>query len=188
MDAPRYQDLSRFVLPAGFRGRPAWFVQLWWIVNATLFAWSPQALYGWRNFLLRLFGARIGEHVSIRNTVRVTYPWKLKLGDYVWIGEETYVYNLGEIEIGSHVSISHRVFLCAGTHDYTQLAFPISAPPIKIEDEVWLPSEVFVGPGVTIGRGVVVGVRSMVLSDLPEGMICYGQPAKPIRPREMGRS
>ena len=183
MPARRYQDLAAFRVPPGFRGRPAWLVQLWWIVSATLFAWSPQFLYGWRSFLLRLFGAQLGENVRIRSNVHITYPWKLKTGSHVWIGEESYIYNLGEIEIGSHVAIAHRVFLSAGTHDYTQLAFPMSAPPIRIADEVWLANDVFVGPGVTIGRGAVVGVRSLVLKDLPEGMICYGQPAIPVKPR-----
>ena len=75
MPAP-VQDLKSFVLPPNFRGRPAWFVQLWWIVQATLFRCSPQALYGWRRFLLRLFGAQVGRGVIIRPTVEITYPWK----------------------------------------------------------------------------------------------------------------
>ena len=181
----QYQDLSMFAMPKKFRGRSAFVVQLWWIVQGTLFRMSPQALYGWRRFLLCLFGAKIGKHVIIRPTARITYPWKLKIGDSVWIGDHAEIYNLGPITIGSNVSISHRVYLCAGTHDYRKKSFPIEAPPIRIEDEVWLPVDVFVGPGVTIGRGVVVGARSAVLTDLPEGMVCYGSPAKPIRPRDM---
>ena len=59
----------------------------------------------------------------------------------------------------------------------------IGKKPINIEDEVWLPNYVFVGPGVTIGRGTIVGARSSVFGDLPEGMICYGSPARPIKPR-----
>ncbi len=54
------QDLSGFSVPKGFRGGNAIKVQLWWAVQATLFAWSPQVLYRWRAFLLRLFGAKIG--------------------------------------------------------------------------------------------------------------------------------
>ena len=73
-------------------------------------------------------------------------------------------------------------------HDYTDIRFSIYAKEITIEDEVWLPNDVFVGPGVTVGKGVVVGARSTVLDDLPEGMICYGYPAKPIKPREIKQS
>jgi putative colanic acid biosynthesis acetyltransferase WcaF len=180
-----YQRLDQFYVPNGFRGRSMVTVQLWWIVQATLFAWSPQFMFGWRCFLLKLFGAEIGKEVKIRSTVKVTYPWKVKVGDYVWIGDDTTLYSLGTIDIGSHVAIAHRVYLCAGSHDYTKVTFDILAKGIKIESQVWLPNDVFVGPGVTIGKGTVVGARSSVFSDLLEGMIYTGSPAKPIKPRVM---
>lgn len=184
MDEPRqYQDLSRFRMPEGFRGRSAAIVQIWWIVQDTLFRMSPQVFYGWRNFLLRLFGARIGHKVQIRSTTRVTYPWKLTIGDYVWVGDDCVFYNLGEIQVGSHVAIAHDVYFCTGMHEYERLDFPIGQKPIVIEDEVWLPNDIFIGPGVTIGKGAVVGARSTVLNDLPSGMISYGSPAKPVKPR-----
>ena len=85
----KYQDLSLFTVPDSFRGKSKMTVQLWWIVQATLFSWSPQFLYGWRTFLLRLFGAQIGKHTKIRSTVKVTYPWKVKIGDYTWIGDDS---------------------------------------------------------------------------------------------------
>jgi putative colanic acid biosynthesis acetyltransferase WcaF len=181
----RFQDLSQFRMPPNFRGRSAVTVQLWWIVESTLFRWSPQVLYSWRSFLLRLFGASIGKSVRFRSTVRITYPWKLKIGDHVWVGDDCVFYNLGEIAVGSNVAIAHDVYLCTGLHDYTRIDFPIEQKPIHIEDEVWLPNDIFVGPGVTIGRGTIVGARSTVLKDLPSGMICYGHPAMPVRPREM---
>jgi len=171
-------------MPAGFRGRSAVVVQIWWIVQATFFRMSPNILYGWRNLLLRAFGARIGKRVRIRSTTRVTYPWKLTIGDYVWVGDGCVFYNLGEIVLGSHVAIAHDVYFCAGLHDYRKLDFPIGQKPIRIEDEVWIPNDVFVGPGVTIGKGSIVGTRSTVLNDLPGGMICYGYPAKAVRTRE----
>ena len=180
----RFQDLTQFRMPANFRGRPAWFVQLWWIVQDTLFRWSPQVFYGWRNFLLRLFGAKLGKNVRLRSTMRVTYPWKLTIGDNVWVGDDCVFYNLGEITLGCHVALAHAVYLCTGFHDYTRVDFPIDASPIRIKDEVWLTNDVFVGPGVTVGRGAVVGTRSTVIHDLPGGMVCYGTPARPIKPRK----
>ncbi|MFI5107219.1 MAG: putative colanic acid biosynthesis acetyltransferase [Terriglobales bacterium] len=180
---PKVQDLSSFRVPSGFRGRSAIVVQLWWIVQATLFRLSPQVLYGFRSFLLRLFGARIGKGVLIRPSARITYPWHLEIGDHCWVGDDSVLYNLGKITIGNDVAIAHRVYLCTGLHDYEDPQFSIAASPITIEDEVWLPNDIFVGPGVTIGRGCVVGARSTVLRDLPEMMLCAGYPAKPIRPR-----
>lgn len=179
----KYQDLSRHKVPSSFRGRNKFIVQLWWIVQSTLFACSPQFLYGWRRFLLRLFGAKIGTNVLIRPSAKFTYPWKVSIGDYSWVGDDCVFYSLGEIHVGSNVSIAHRDYFCTGLHDVTKITFDISQKPIIIEDECWIPNDVFVGPGVTIGRGAVVGARSTVLKDLPCGMICYGNPAKPIRPR-----
>jgi len=177
------QDLSRFRLPPDFRGRPAWFVQFWWIVQATLFRMSPQVFYGWRRFLLRLFGAKIGRGVIIRPTAEITYPWKLTIGDYSWIGEYAALYTLGEIHIGDNAVISQHCYLAAATHDYTSPAFDMVARAITIEPEAWLAARVFVAPGVTIGRGAVVGACSVVLKDVPPMTICAGHPAKPLRPR-----
>ena len=83
-----YQNLKTFSVPGDFRGKSKVVVQLWWIVEKTLFAWSPQFFYGWRRFLLRSFGAQIGKGVLIRPSAKFTYPWKITIGDYTWIGED----------------------------------------------------------------------------------------------------
>jgi putative colanic acid biosynthesis acetyltransferase WcaF len=180
-----YQNLTQFQLPEGFRGKSAWLVQLWWLVQWFLFRPSPQAMYGWRRFLLRLFGARIGAKVIIRPTATVTYPWKVTIGDFSWIGDDVTLYSLGEIIVGKNTVISQRSYICTGAHDYTRLTFDIYAKPVRIGDQVWVATDVFVAPGVSIGNGAVVGVRSTVLNDLPEGMICYGSPAKPMKVRNV---
>jgi putative colanic acid biosynthesis acetyltransferase WcaF len=179
----KYQDLSNSKVPPGFRGRPAWFVQLWWIVQSLFFHTSPQFMYAWRRFLLRLFGAQIGKGVLIRPSVRVTYPWKLSIGDWSWIGDEVTLYSLGDISIESNAVVSQQSYLCTGSHDYRQLSFDLYAVPIRIEAEAWVASQVFIGPGVTVGHGAIVGAASVVLSDVPAGMICAGNPFKVLRPR-----
>jgi putative colanic acid biosynthesis acetyltransferase WcaF len=185
MPAP-VQDLKSFVLPPNFRGRPAWFVQLWWIVQATLFRCSPQVLYGWRRSLLRLFGAKIGSGVIIRPTAEITYPWKLTIGDNSWIGDHVTLYTLGEIRIGDNACISQHCYLAAAFHDYRKPTFDMIGSWIAIESEVWLATRVFVAPGVTVGRGAVVGACSVVLKDVPPMMVCAGNPAIPLRPRVAG--
>jgi putative colanic acid biosynthesis acetyltransferase WcaF len=179
----RVQDLSKPTVPLGFRGRPAWFVQIWWIVQAVCFHTSPQVFYGWRRFLLRLFGARIGRGVLIRPSASVTYPWKLSIGDWSWVGDNVTLYTLGEISIGDNAVVSQRCYLCTGSHDYTRPTFDLYAVPVKIESEAWLATNVFVGPGVTVGRGAIVGACSVVLKDVPAGMMCAGNPLKIQRPR-----
>jgi putative colanic acid biosynthesis acetyltransferase WcaF len=181
------QSLDRFQLPADFRGRPAWFVQLWWLVQASLFRMSPQMLYGWRRWLLKRFGARIGTGVIIRPTVQITYPWKLTIGDHAWVGDDVVLYTLGEITIGAHAVVSQRSYLCTGSHDYTRPTFDIHARPIRIGEQVWLATDVFVAPGVEIGAGTVVGARSSVFASLPPGMIAMGTPACAVRARDSVR-
>jgi len=180
-----FNRLDLFKLPENFRGRSAVVVQLWWIVQATLFAWSPQFMYEWRNFWLRTFGAKIGKKVLVRPTVKCCYPWKLTIGDYSWIGDDVNLYTLGNIFVGSHTVISQSCYICTGSHDYTEPPFNIYAKDIHIGDGAWIASDVFVAPGIIIGDGAVIGVRSTVLDDMPAGMICYGYPAKAIKPRRM---
>lgn len=184
----KYQDLSTFKMPPGFRGRSAIFVQLWWFVQATAFSWSPQIFYRFRIWLLRQFGAQIGTNVLIRSSARVTYPWKLTVGHHVWIGDDSVIYNLAEISIGSNVAIAHRVYLCTGLHDISKVTFDIDAKPIVLEEEVWLPNDVYVGPGVRIGRGTVVAARSSVFDDLPGGIVAAGTPARKVRDRVPNRA
>jgi putative colanic acid biosynthesis acetyltransferase WcaF len=180
-----YQDLSKFYLPVGFRGRNAVIVQLWWLIQATVFAWSPQFTYKWRNFLLRSFGAKIGKNVIIRPSVITTYPWKLTIGDNSWVGDNVQLYTLGEITIGKNAVVSQGSYLCTGSHDYQSVEFGIYAKPIVIEDQTWVATDVFIAPGITIGKGAVIAARSSVYKDMPENMICMGNPAKPIKIREM---
>jgi putative colanic acid biosynthesis acetyltransferase WcaF len=179
-----YQDLETFKLPRNFRGRSPFMVQLWWIVQLILFRLSPQFIYGWRRFLLRLFGASVGKNVLIRPTAQVTFPWKVKIGDNSWIGDEVVLYSLGEILIGSNTVISQRSYICTGLHDYNSLSFDIYTSPIHIGNQVWIATDVYIAPGVTIGDGTVVGARSSVYQDLPPGMICYGNPAVTIKSRD----
>jgi len=177
------QDLSKFRLPDNFRGKNALIVQLWWFTQSTLFALSPRFAYGWRRFLLRLFGAEIGKKVLVRPSAKITYPWKLKIGDWSWIGDDVVLYTLGEIEIGKNTVISQKSYICTGSHDMYSENFDIFAEKIVIKDGCWIATDVFVAPGVVIEKNVVVGARSSVFHSLPENSICLGTPAKPVKKR-----
>ena len=181
---PAQQDIAAFRLPRNFRGRPGWYVQVWWLVQSTLFACSPQFMYGWRRFIARCFGAKIGRNVLLRPSVKITYPWRVKIGDYSWVGDDVVLYSLDDIEIGANVVVSQRSYICAASHDYSRPTFDMIAKRITICDEAWLATDVFVAPGVTIGRGAVIGARSSVFGDMPQQMVCVGTPAKPIRTRD----
>lgn len=183
MSEKSYQKLSLFQLPEDFRGRPGWYVQLWWLVQSLLFKTSPQFMYAWRRWLLKMFGAKIGKGVKLRPSMHTQFPWKVSIGDHSWIGDEVVLYSLGQIEIGANVVISQRSYICTGSHDYQAESFPIYAQKITIEDECWLATDVYVAPDVIIGRGSVVGARSSVFHDLPPGIVAVGTPAKKVRER-----
>jgi putative colanic acid biosynthesis acetyltransferase WcaF len=173
----RYQDLASFKVAPGFRGRSGPVVLLWQIVQATAFAWSPQPAYGWRRWLLKLFGAQVGTGVIVRQTARITYPWKVVFGDHCWVGDHAEIYSLGPITIGKCAVVSQRSYLCAGTHDHHKLDFPLVAQPIVIGDEAWVAADCFVAPGVRIGAASIVAARSTVLRNVPDAVIVAGHPA-----------
>jgi putative colanic acid biosynthesis acetyltransferase WcaF len=155
----------------------------WSIVSTTLFRCSFHNWYGWRRMILRVFGARIGQSVRIRRTVRIEMPWNLRIGDESSVGDHAILYSLGPITIGKLVSISQYAHLCAGTHDYTTRAMTLLRPPIVVEDEAWIAADAFVGPGVTIGTRSVIAARATVVNDVPPDQVVGGNPARFIKPR-----
>lgn len=182
-EPPTWQNLAAFRLPPGIRGRSAWFCQLWWLVQSTLVAPTPQAAFAWRAWWWRRFGASLGCGVLIRPGVRLTYPWRLQVGDHVWIGDDVRLYNLAPISIGSHSVISQGSHLCTGDHDPADPSFLQRARPITIGAQAWIAADCFIGPDVTIGAGAVIGARSVVFRSMPAATVCHGHPCRPVRPR-----
>ncbi|MFZ5448844.1 MAG: WcaF family extracellular polysaccharide biosynthesis acetyltransferase [Thermodesulfobacteriota bacterium] len=165
-------------------GRPKFFVFLWFLLQDTLFRFSPIPMYGFRSRLLRLFGANIGKNVKIRPKTRVHYPWRVEIGDYCQIGDDAWLYSIGHIKIGNNTVISQKTFLCTAGHDHNDPYFRTLVKPITVGNGVWIASDVYVAPGVTIGDNSVIGARSSVFKDIPPGVICYGNPCKVIKRRE----
>ena len=158
-----------------------------WSVIRFAFLLSPRMLYGWRNFLLRCCGAEIGTGVRIYPSVEVFAPWKLRIADQVTVGPHVRIYSVGEITIGPRTMVSQSVHLCAGSHDHQDATLPLLRLPIEVGSDVWVCSDAFVGPGVRLGDSCVVGARSAVFSDIAEGQVCGGNPAKILKARHSGR-
>jgi putative colanic acid biosynthesis acetyltransferase WcaF len=168
--------------------RAEMLLRLLWGAGQILFRLSPRPCFGWRRFVLRCYGARVGKHVHIYNSARIYFPWNFVIGDWSAVGEDALVYNLGLVTLGARVTISHRVHLCAGTHDYTQPCLPLLKPPIKVHDQAWVCADAFVGPGVTVGQGAVVGARAVVTKDVDPWMVVAGNPARVIKKRALATS
>lgn len=163
------------------RGAPAWKEVLWLAAKALFFlnAWPwPSAL---RVALLRAFGARIGERVVIRARVNVTFPWRLTLGDDVWLGEEVLLLTLAPIAIGSDVCISQRAFLCTGSHDFRAPGFDLVTKPITVRAGAWIAAQAFLAPGVEVGAGSMIGAGSVVLESVAPRSIVAGNPAAVVK-------
>lgn len=167
------------------RGRAGWYTLLWWLIQETLFRWSPHPWDNFRASLLRFFGAEVGQGVKIRPTARFYYPWHIHIGNRAWIGDEVNCYSLGRITIADQAVISQRTYLCTGSHDLSDPNFGLVVRPIHIQQGAWVAAECFIGGGITIGEGAVVGARSAVFRDLPAWMICWGTPCVPIKPRSI---
>jgi putative colanic acid biosynthesis acetyltransferase WcaF len=158
-----------------------------WIFVQPLFRFSPRPCFGWRRFLLRCFGAKIGRNVHAYPSAMIYFPWNLEAGDQSAIGEYAFIYNLGRVTIGARATISHRAHLCAGTHDHTRPDFPLLRPPIAIGTDAWVCADACVGPGVAVGEGAIVGAGAVVMKDVKPWMIVIGNPARVIKRREIAQ-
>ena len=156
---------------------------LWHVVRLTLWPLMHWRLTGARGALLRLFGAQIGRGTALRASTRIEMPWQLSIGDRCLFGDKVTVYNLGNVAVGDDTVISQGAHICGGTHDYTDPSFPLVRQDIRIGSHVWIAADAFVGPGVTIGDGAIVGARAVVTGDVEPWTIVGGNPARPIKRR-----
>lgn len=110
------------------------------------------------------------------------------MAEHSCIGDDVDIYSVAKITIGANSTVSQYSYLCAATHDHQDPDHPLVPKPIVIGERCWIAADVFVGPGVTIGDGTVVGARSSVFNDLPEWVIATGTPAKTAGKREIKSS
>lgn len=159
---------------------------VWDIVWLIFFRPTPRWLLDqWRIFLLRLFGAKIGNGCRVAPSCVVWAPWNLSIGDRTALAEGVECYAVDRISIGSNVCVSQRAFLCTASHDTRTLQRPLTHHPIVIKDHGWVCAEAFVGPGVTLGEGTIVAARAVVMRDVSAWKVVGGNPAKLIKDREL---
>ena len=156
---------------------------IWYFVNATIFRLFATSLCKrFRNMLLRAFGAQIDKDALVYSSCKIYAPWNLKIGR-ACIGPNTELYNKDFIIIGNDCVVSQRTYICTASHDISSLMIPLKTAPIFLGDNVWIAAEAFVGPGVTIGEGAVVGARAAVFKDVEPWTVVGGNPAQFIKKR-----
>ncbi|WP_231962697.1 putative colanic acid biosynthesis acetyltransferase [Polaribacter sp. KT25b] len=122
---------------------------------------------------------------NIYASVKIWAPWNLEMGAYATLGPNVDCYNQGMITIGANTTISQKAYLCASTHDFTDVNNNLVLKPIVVEEESWVAAGAFVGPGVTIKQGAVVGARAGVFKDVDAWTVVGGNPAKFIKKRNL---
>lgn len=155
----------------------------WYFVNALLVRASWNPFMGIKIALLKAFGAKIGNGLVIKNNVIIKFPWKLVIGDNVWLGENAWIDNLDCVTIGNNVCISQGALLLTGNHDYTKSRFDYRNAPILLEEGVWIGAKAVVCPGVTAHSHSILTVGSLASKDLDAYGIYQGNPAMKIRER-----
>ena len=159
---------------------------LWFFVGLPLLQSSLVPSSSLKVFILRLFGASIGEGARIKPGVRVKYPWRFKTGKHCWIGEDAWIDSLDNITLGNNVCISQGAYLCTGNHNWSDPSFGLITKPISVGDGAWIGARASVGPGVTIGESSIVGFGAVVTGHVPGGEIHTDNPASFLRHREIG--
>jgi putative colanic acid biosynthesis acetyltransferase WcaF len=163
-------------------GRSAVVRLLWHFMNA-VFINSALPGSSIKVAILKMFGASIGNGVVIKPYVSVKYPWRLKVGDHCWIGENAWIDNLADVTIGNNVCISQGALLLTGNHDYTKESFDLMVQPIILEDGVWVGAKSVVGPGTICRSQAILSIASAATGELEANGIYRGNPAVKLKER-----
>ena len=160
-------------------------IVIWYFVNALFVRASWNPFMGIKVFFLKLFGAKIGKGLVIKNNVNIKFPWKLTLGNDVWLGENAWIDNLDEVIIGNNVCISQGALLLTGNHDYTLSTFDYRNAPIIIEDGAWIGAKTVVCPGIKVKSHAILTVGSTATKNMEAYGIYQGNHALKIRTRNI---
>jgi putative colanic acid biosynthesis acetyltransferase WcaF len=158
---------------------------LWYFVNQLFFANGLFPFYGFKVFLLKLFGAKIGTNVLIKPSVNIKYPWLLSIGNNVWIGEQVWIDNLAKVTIGNNVCISQGALLLCGNHNYKKTTFDLMVGEIVLEDGVWICAKAIITQNVVCKSHSIVSTGAILSYSTEEYCIYTGNPAVKVGIREI---
>ncbi len=176
-------DLSKYNNSSYNPGKNVIVRILWYYINIIFFKNSFNTLNFTKVFLLKLFGAKIGQGVVIKPSVNIKYPWRLQIGNHVWIGENAWIDNLADVKIGDNCCISQGAMLLTGSHDYSKTTFDVITGEIILEDGVWIGAKSIVYPDIICKSHSLLGVNSVATKKLDPYFIYHGNPAVKISKR-----
>lgn len=126
-------------------------LQLLWLLLSfvfftTYFPW-PSSL---KRLILIAFGAKVGSGFVLRPNVFIKLPWKLEIGQDVWIGYGVFIDNDEFVSIADSVCISQHTKIFTGSHDFSDETFAYIGAPVRINKGSWIAACVVIAPGAEI--------------------------------------
>lgn len=160
-------------------------IRFLWMLTSKLWvnSWFPFSAV--KIFCLKLFGAKIGSGVVIKPCVNIKYPWKLNVGNFVWIGEGVWIDNLSDVTISDNVCISQGAYLLCGNHNYKSQTFDLIVESVTLHQGVWVGAMSVICPGSRLMSHSVVTAGSVFSGVAEEYSVYTGNPAVKIRTREI---
>lgn len=156
----------------------------WFFIGAPLVETHLIPFSNFKIFLLRCFGATIGQGVRLKPGVKIKFPWRLTVGNHCWLGENSWLDNVAPISLEDDVCLSQGVYLCTGNHDWNHPHFQLMPAPIHIQSGSWIAAKAMIGPGVVVGQGAVLCLGSVAHKSLEPMTIYAGNPSVPITKRK----
>ena len=164
---------------------------VWNVACALLFRPFPTELFHtWRWLVLRAFGAQVARDAVVYSSVKLWAPWLLRMDHGACLGPEVVCYNQDWVVMEEGAIVSQYSYLCTAGHD-TGHANTADAgllvAPIVLHKGAWVGSRAFIGMGVEVGEGAIVGATASVYKDVEPWSVVGGNPAKLIKMRNIKR-
>ena len=177
MSSPKYsRGSSPWTIPYRIR------LLLWASIWSLFCRWTPKPFNPFRIAILRLFGAQISPGSFVHQRARIAHPWNLIMGEGACLGDRAHAYSLSTIDIQAGATVAQEAYLCTASHNFNDPAYPLISSPIIVEPDAFIGARAFVLPGVTVGRGAIVGACSVVTRSVPPHQTVAGNPARSLHP------
>ena len=162
---------------------------VWNITAAFLFRpFITPVFRKWRIALLRLFGAKVEWDANVYASVKIWAPWMLQMGHRACLGPEVICYNQDWVVLENEAVVSQYSYLCTAGHDVNMMNTAdksLITAPIILKTKSWIGARSFIGMGVEIGEGAVVGATASVYKSVEPWSVVGGNPCKIIKMRKL---